>query len=177
MKTTVVNTILDDQVSMRSILLSDIEFLRKCKNDHKDFFFYKNEITKEAQLSWFNEFMLKNDDHMFVIEHNGTLIGCIGVRLYQEFADIYNVILGNKAYLGKHIMTFAVEATVAFSNLIYPNVPVRVRVLRNNPAIKWYEKIGFKTIDYFEDHLMMQFYNEQMNNTYMFNIEIELPKK
>ena len=176
MKTKIIAAITDDQIRMRSIGASDLETLRKWKNDHKDFFFFKNQITKEEQLKWFDHLNIKNDDHMFIIEKSNELIGCIGVRLYQEFADVYNVILGNIAYKGQHIMTNAVEATVAFSNLIYNNVPVRVRVLRNNPAIKWYERIGFRTIDYFEDHLLMQFDSTRINKNYFFIIEIELPK-
>ena len=160
---------------MRSIILSDIEYLRVWKNTHKEFFFYKNEIEKEAQLNWYNQYSLKNNDDMFIIENSNEKIGCIGVRLFQEFADIYNVILGNKAYKGKHIMTSAMGATIALCSLMYKNVPVRVRVLKNNPAITWYQKIGFVPMDNSEDYLLMEYRNNTFRKKYTVKLEIELP--
>lgn len=43
-------------------------------------------------------------------------------------------------------MSEALCATVAFSQLLYFDLPVCVRVLQTNPAIGWYERNGFTRI-------------------------------
>ena len=177
MKTKVKVNICDQKFTLRTIDLNDAEVLRLWKNDHKEFFFCKLEISHEDQKSWIKSLSERKDDHMFIIMHREKPIGCIGVRLYQEFADIYNVILGDKEYRGKHLMTNALKSVVSLCTLIFDNKPVRVRVLRTNPAIKWYEKIGFNIIDYYDDHVVMQYRTESINEKYDFDLNITLPLK
>jgi RimJ/RimL family protein N-acetyltransferase len=167
--------ICNDDYLLRTIKENDLEILRLWKNAHKEYFFYKIEITPEEQSVWFEALNERRDDHMFIIEVQGKGIGCIGARKYQEFIDIYNVILGDKNYKGQHVMTNALWAVVSFCNLVFIDKPVRVRVLRTNPAIKWYEKIGFKMIDYYEDHVVMQFMNSYLKGKHQFNIDLLLP--
>jgi RimJ/RimL family protein N-acetyltransferase len=164
MKLKVLTTISSEEISMRSIELKDIEFLRRWKNDHKEYFFNKNEISTEDQLIWYNKLIKRNDDHMFIIENEEYKIGCIGARIYEDFVDVYNVILGEKAFKGKYIMTNAMEATIALCNLFYKDVPIRVRVLKNNPAVLWYQKIGFTPIDYLDEYILMQYDNSKIKN-------------
>ena len=45
MKTIFFTIIADEQISMRTIELKDVENLRIWKNSHKEFFFYKKEIS------------------------------------------------------------------------------------------------------------------------------------
>lgn len=177
MKTKAEVKICKNQYLLRTIGNCDLEILRMWKNEHKEYFFYKVDITQEEQLIWFTNLNERMHDYMFIIEDQGMGIGCIGARKDQECIDIYNVILGDKNYKGQHIMTNALWAVVAFCNLIFRENPVRVRVLRNNPAIKWYEKIGFDIIDYFEDHVVMQFSNSNIKVENYFNIDLLLPLK
>jgi len=177
MKTNLKVMIVNDRFMLRSVEQNDAEILRLWKNTHKEFFFYKQEIQKVEQQEWINSLANRQNDHLFIVMDKNNPVGCIGTRLYQEFVDIYNVILGDKNYKGVHVMTNAVWATIAFSNLVFNNKPVRVRVLRNNPAIKWYEKIGFNNIDFFDDHIVMQFRDNIITESYDFNIAITLPLK
>lgn len=132
--------------SMRTIGAADTELLRKWKNDHRQFFFYKEIITEEQQQDWYRRWSLEVHDHMFIVEVDHQNVGCIGTRLFQDTADVYNVILGEKQFGGKGIMSEALCAIVAFSQLLYPQLPVCVRVLQSNPAILWYERNGFARI-------------------------------
>jgi len=175
MKAIVKTKICEGRFTLRSVIQSDAEILRKWKNEHREFFFYKHEISKEEQEKWIESFNERETDHMFIIMDEGKPVGLVGTRLYQEFVDIYNVILGDKSYKGEYVMTNAVWATVAFSDLVFKNRPIRVRVLRNNPAIKWYEKIGFNNIDYFDDHVVMQFRKNTNPKSYDFDLNITLP--
>ena len=167
--------ICNERFILRSIEPSDAETLRIWKNQHKEYFFHKHDITINEQQSWIAALNERVNDHMFIVMDDQKPVGCIGARLYKDFVDVYNVILGDKDYMGQHIMTNALWSVVAFSNLIYSNRSVIVRVLRNNSAIKWYEKIGFSIINYFDDHVIMQFRNMYLSEKYDFNIEVTLP--
>jgi RimJ/RimL family protein N-acetyltransferase len=175
MKTKAITTFEANKLTFRSIEKRDIEVLRIWKNQHNEFFFYKKEITFEEQEQWFKDLNNRLHDHMFIVTAGEEYVGCIGARLYQECIDIYNVILGDKKYSGQKVMSTALYAIVAFCNLIYRDKPIRVRVLRNNPAINWYKRIGFRTIDYFEDHVLMEFNPDVQKQSFLFKIEIFLP--
>ena len=51
-------------------------------------------ITPEAQGRWFKNYQERPDDWMFVVRVEGQTIGCMGFRLIDLEADVYNVILG-----------------------------------------------------------------------------------
>jgi RimJ/RimL family protein N-acetyltransferase len=143
--------------SLRTIGAADVELLRGWKNEHRQFFFYKEIITGEQQLAWYQRWSQEPHDHMFVVEAENRSVGCIGTRLFQDTADVYNVILGDKQFGGKGIMSQALCATVAFSQLLYPGLPVCVRVLQANPAISWYERNGFIRIAANDEFVTMKF--------------------
>ena len=142
--------------SMRTIGVDDIELLRGWKNEHRQFFFYKEIITREQQQEWYRRWSQEMHDHMFIIEVENRSVGCIGIRLFQDMADVYNVILGDKQFGGKGIMSEALCVTVAFSQLLYPGTPVCVRVLQTNPAIAWYERNGFARIAANDEYVTMK---------------------
>jgi hypothetical protein len=175
MKATFSVNICNNQFSLQTININDIEYLRQWKNEHKEFFFYKNEISKIEQENWFFELNKRLSDHIFIVYDNTSPVGCIGARLTESCVDIYNVILGNKIYKGKHVMKNALWAVVSLNSLLYFAKPNRVSVLKNNPAINWYEKIGFKIINNFQDYVLMEFQDSIIDTKYNFNINISLP--
>lgn len=172
MKSKILKIFLTEQIYMRSITLDDIEYLREWKNLNKGSFFYKKEISKEEQLTWFKKLDLVSDNYMLIIENEDEKIGCIGVRLFDGFADIYNVILGNNEYKGKHIMTEAIHAIIALCGILFKDLPIRVRVLNRNPAINWYKKIGFIPIEYFEDFTLLNYEIKPLRGKYIIKLEI-----
>jgi len=142
--------------SMRTIGADDIELLRGWKNEHRQFFFYKEIITEEQQQAWYRRWSLEAQDHLFIVEVENRSVGCIGTRLFQDTADVYNVILGDKQFGGKGVMSEALCATVAFSQLLYAGLPVCVRVLQTNPAIGWYERNGFSRVAANDEYVTMK---------------------
>ncbi len=141
---------------IRTITADDIELLRAWKNAHREFFFYKEIITEEQQQAWYKRWSLEAHDHLFVVEVDKRSVGCIGTRLFQDTADVYNVILGDKQFGGTGIMSEALCATVAFSQLLFPCLPVCVRVLQANPAVGWYERNGFTKISANDEFVTMK---------------------
>jgi RimJ/RimL family protein N-acetyltransferase len=131
---------------LRSIGADDIECLRKWKNDHRQFFFHKAPISAEEQQAWFRRWSQNVHDHMFIVVADGGAIGCLGVRVFEGTADAYNIILGDKRFHGRGIMSAALHALGAFALLLYPELPVRVRVLATNPAVGWYARNGFRQV-------------------------------
>jgi len=160
--------------SMRTIGTGDIELLRGWKNAHRQFFFYKEIITGEQQQAWYRRWAQEMHDSMFIIEVANLSVGCIGTRLFQDTADVYNVILGDKQFGGKGVMSEALCATVAFSRLLYPGLPVCVRVLQTNPAIGWYERNGFVRIAASNEYVTMK-YTRAISSHFKCNMTLSIP--
>jgi len=159
---------------LRSIKEDDIQLLRQWKNDHREFFFYKQIITVDQQKEWFTRWSSETCDHLFVVELKGASIGCIGARLFQETVDVYNVILGDKAFKGQGVMSEALRAVVAFSQFLYSGLPVCVRVLQTNPAVGWYERNGFARITANDEFVTMRWERPILSH-FQCNMTLTLP--
>ncbi len=56
-----------NDVKLRSIDYDDIEFIRKIKNHNRKSFFYQEIISKEQQIQWFNKYLEREKDWIFVV--------------------------------------------------------------------------------------------------------------
>lgn len=135
--------------------VDDIEKLRLWKNENRQYFFNKYIISESDQAKWFNDFLMIEDDYIFIIKYGGVGIGCIGFRMLNGVIDVYNVIIGDKQYLSKGIMSFALVLMCSFILDNYNN-DITVRVLLDNPAREWYVKNNFLEICKKEDHVFMK---------------------
>jgi RimJ/RimL family protein N-acetyltransferase len=160
--------------AIRTITADDIELLRTWKNAHRKFFFYKEIISEEQQQAWFKRWLLEEHDHLFIVEVDKRSVGCIGTRLFQGTADVYNVILGDKQFKGSGIMSEALLATVAFSQFLYSGLPVCVRVLQDNPAIGWYERNGFTRIMANEEFVTLKWARPVVSR-FQCNMSLQIP--
>lgn len=129
---------------IRLINEDDLSQLRQWKNDHREVFFYKGEISEEQQIKWFREYQERPDDYMFMVLSENIPIGCMAIRLIDKEWDTYNIILGLRLpeYLGKGLMSEGLREMLRIAVSIYP-IPVTAKILRDNPAIEWYKKNGF----------------------------------
>ena len=146
-------------IALKPINLKDIELLRKWKNENRMYFFNKNIISSGEQVKWFEDFLKRENDYMFIIEFDGLNVGCIGFRLIDDVIDIYNVIIGDKRFLSKDIMRSAFALMYNFIINKYKN-DITVKVLINNPARKWYEKNNFFIVYEKEDYVFMKLNRE-----------------
>ena len=135
---------------------ADIEYLRLLKNAHSEFFFHKQEIAQDQQEAWFLSYQSRMNDFMFIVWLNGARIGCMGIRLIDNKWDVYNVILGDYDHKGAGLMGRSFQAMLTFARYIR-DTPIGLSVLKNNPAIWWYQKNGFKIDSDFLDHFVMSF--------------------
>ena len=143
------------EIILETAVFDDIEQLRIWKNENRQYFFNKNIISSKDQAKWFNNFLKKEDDYIFMVKYGDSSIGCIGFRLLSGVIDIYNVILGDKQYMSKGIMSFVLTLMCSFIFDNYKNDKT-VRVLLDNPARKWYKKNNFFEVCEKEDHVFMK---------------------
>ncbi|MBL0329719.1 MAG: GNAT family N-acetyltransferase [Bacteroidetes bacterium] len=144
----------NSSIILRSIDKKDLEDLRTWKNANKNSFFHTSEITSEQQNNWYQGYLKRPEDFMFMVYVNNMKIGCMGFRELstENQIDVYNIILGNEEYGKKGYMGIALKTMCNFAHSIYKN-DITVKVLKTNPASNWYKKINFielsPQIDYF----------------------------
>lgn len=134
---------LKNEITLRTINRMNIELLRKWKNKNRDYFFYNKEIKPSEQLKWFEGYLERKEDYIFIIEYKGKKIGCIGFRKIDNLIDVYNAILGDKKFSKKGLMSLALKLMCSYIIDEY-NMNITLKVLAGNEvARKWYRKNGF----------------------------------
>lgn len=141
---------------LRSASRLDLLNLRNWKNVRREFFFHTAEIAQEQQLAWFDAYLSRPNDYMLIVDVNKRAIGCMGIRLLADEWDVYNVILGNEMHAKKGYMSKAFQAMIAFASK-QKFLPIKLKVLKHNPAVSWYQKQGFEIVSEQEDHFQMIF--------------------
>ena len=155
---------------LRMIGIGDIEDLREWKNANKNSFFSQQDITSEQQGAWYAKFREREDDFMFVVEQmvdeRWEKIGCMGFRLLldEDCVDGYNIIRSRKVGESSFSMSDAFRTMLAYADSQHPDMPLRVKVLSGNPAVAWYERNGFATIDERDDYYLMEVDKQQLED-------------
>jgi len=145
----------ENNLTLRTIAQKDIEKIRVWKNAHRASFFYKEIINPEEQLKWFTEYQKRQNDFVFMISYMNNDIGCTAFRELDEAMDIYNVILGDKSFGGKGLMSIANSVMCSYM-IDHFGKEITVKVLKTNPAIKWYLKNNFIEIDSMNDFVLFR---------------------
>ena len=135
----------------------DVETLRINKNLNKNSFFLKEDISPEDQKKWFESHLSREDDFMFICfdPSDNIKFGSIGFRILDENIDFYNIM---RFCPSKISMSDCLKELIETSLNLFPGKRVQVRVLKNNPAVDWYKKVGFK-IDGEENNFVVMYYN------------------
>jgi len=149
------------QLSLRTANEVDLPNLRQWKNEQREFFFFKGEISPEQQRAWFRTYQERGDDYMFIVRVDETAIGCMGIRLLDDVWDVYNVIRGSADHGGKGLMSRAFQTMLHFATSHCPNT-IAVQVLKNNPAMGWYKKNGFVIMSEQPDHFCLSYQPENI---------------
>jgi len=148
------------EITLRLITKDDIETLRIWKNNHKEAFFYQKEITPQTQKKWYRGYLgrnLNNEDFMYIVNYKDNDVGCIGYRIIDNQIDIYNVILGDDRFKGKHLIAQVTKQLCQFLRLSY-NFDITAKVLINNyKALKWYLDNGWKDISTIDNYILLRY--------------------
>ena len=142
-------------VTLRSVGASDQSNLRRWKNDHRESFFYKGSISPADQIKWFQGYLARPDDHMFVVWVDGMPVGCMGFRVIDRKIDAYNIILGVASMGKRGVMSGAFRMLCSYAMKLHSGVP-GLKVLKGSPAVSWYKRIGFSEVSACEVHLELE---------------------
>jgi RimJ/RimL family protein N-acetyltransferase len=145
----------DEKIQIRTATFDQIEYLRCWKNSQKEYFFHNELINTEQQTQWFQNYKLRDEDYMFIVSIDNINIGCMGIRLIDDFWDIYNVILGNDNYSKLGYMTRAFKLMISFAKSKQQK-DITLKVLKINPAVNWYKKNGLIITDEFDNYFLMK---------------------
>ena len=141
----------EPRVVLRSAGPGDLEDLRAWKNANKAGFFFKGDITPEMQRTWFDGYLARPRDFMFVVEREGRKAGCLGFRILETGeADAYNIIAAPGAS-GKGLMRAAMAVMCSYAADRFTR-DIGCRVLKDNPAVSYYERCGFGIVGDGGDH-------------------------
>jgi len=130
-------------LSLKTIAGNDLGNIRVWKNANRHVFFHQNIIGVEQQKAWFQSYLEEPFNFMFTIEYNGSAIGCMGFRIIDNIADIYNVILGDSQYQGRGIMSLSLRVLCSYILKFHTN-KITLKVLKTNKiGQRFYSKNGF----------------------------------
>lgn len=156
---------LKNKITLQTIGKEDIELLRKWKNENKDYFFYNKEISPSEQLEWFDSYLERKEDYIFIIDYKGIKIGCIGFRLVNNQIDVYNVIQGDKRFSRQGLMSLALKLMCSYIIDNY-NLNITLKVLtKNKIARAWYEKNGFSEKENKKNYVFMELFLNNFDYT------------
>ncbi|KKP92663.1 MAG: hypothetical protein UR98_C0021G0010 [Parcubacteria group bacterium GW2011_GWA1_36_12] len=136
-----------DSFKLRLITRKDIKFLRKLRNENREFFLESNYISVKGQEEWFERYKNKSDDYMFILQRGNLKIG-VGA--------IYNIDRQKKrAELGRFIIAKSLQnhgygkiLIKKMEELCFKQFGVKIfylTVLANNAkAINLYKNAGFR---------------------------------
>ena len=142
--------------SLREAVEDDQETLLAWKNAHSHRFFHHEKISPAQQRRWFNNFLTRAEDHLFMVLIETLPIGCIGIRLLDDHWDLYNVIRGVHRLHSRGCMGTALHHVIEFA-IQRKAMPVQLKVLANNPACDWYKDNQFSVIKTEKDYIVMQY--------------------
>ena len=135
---------INKDVHIRKINENDLDLLMVHKNKNKQFFFLKEDITMENQIKWFEYMKLQKENFMYVCLDDNNPFGCMGYRKIDDVIDVYNVMRFEESNV---TMSKCLLSMINIIKQKYNNLKIQVIVLNDNPAIKWYEKNGFESVE------------------------------
>lgn len=141
---------------LRSIDDKDLEDMRRWKNENRRVFFYQKIINVKQQKEWFLNYLKDPFNYMFIIEYEGLHIGCIGFKVNNKIADIYNVIMGNHEYKRKGLMSLSIKTLIDYITCSYAK-EITVKVLKSNiSGQKFYMKKGFNISREMDNYILLE---------------------
>ncbi|MBI3551237.1 MAG: GNAT family N-acetyltransferase [Elusimicrobia bacterium] len=141
-------------VALRAIAEEDLEDLRLWKNANRAGFFFQEVISREMQTKWFEGYLERPHDRMFLVESGPLRAGCMGFRMLAGAADCYNIIAAPQAR-GKGLLGGAMRLLCSYIAAEH-TARIGCRVLKGNPAVDWYRKCGYRIAGEREDHFEME---------------------
>ena len=140
---------------LRGIGPEDLEDLRSWKNAHREAFFFKDSITPEAQRKWYEGYLERPNDCMFIVESGPLRAGCMAFRLEHDgAADFYNII-GSPEGRGQGLLKGGMMVLCSYV-LVERSRRISLKVVSGNAARGFYESCGFERAEERETYVLMR---------------------
>jgi hypothetical protein len=153
---------------LHTISSRDLEDLRMWKNLNRERFFYKGIITPEQQLQWYDGYLSRQNDMMFVVQKKSLRLGCVGIRSVRDIMDIYNLMRWFDKHRPGGEMGHAVRIMCSYvRRFLEYTGPIRAQVIMNNAdALDWYEKNRFFLVNTGDGYVDVEWRGEECPVTY-----------
>ncbi len=135
-------------ISLRLLRKDDLPETLLWRNTYRAFFTYSDEIDLPSHLKWFENYLQKNDDFIFIIENQ--LQEKLGqVALYDinwaEKSAQFGRFLVNPAFANQGYMSTACKASLLLARDVLELCSLMLEVKATNErAIRIYENCGFR---------------------------------
>jgi diamine N-acetyltransferase len=139
-----------EAVRLRLLEKSDLERTLSWRNQNRQCFFNSDLLSMNQHMAWFNRYLARDDDYVFIIERLSGEKEPVGqISLYKidwekRQAEFGRLLIGEPAAKRKGIAKKATEILLdyTFTNLGIDTIQLEV-LPGNSPAILLYEKCGF----------------------------------
>lgn len=140
---------------LRPLEFKDIEFLRALRNKEQNryCFLYGEIISEEQQQKWYKAYLEKSGDYMFAIFKENTLDQFLGAVAIYNFnnennsAEFGRIVLDKIKLTESGVGTLVTSEVCNFSFKQFNLSEIVLEVFEDNiPAVKTYEKVGFKIV-------------------------------
>lgn len=145
--------IVGKRVTLRLLELRDLAMTREWRNQDRVRmkFVTTNKLEPESHKRWFEQYLLKDDDYLFLIEETETLnkpvgqIGMYNIDREARKAEYGRLMIGEEDALGLGIAAEASRLMIEHfcRNFGIDNVYLEVKA-DNESAYKLYESLGFE---------------------------------
>jgi len=141
-----------DRIALRASIASDRDFLFELnRTTHHDY-------VVSTWGAWSEQWQQKYFDENFdpiriqIIQYDDTDIGQLRLHITKEelFLAAFAIL---PDFQNKGIGTYLITQLITEARLL--RLPIRLRVLKVNPARKFYSKLGFKVYDQTDTHYLM----------------------
>ncbi len=136
-------------LTLKRLAQEDLELLRGWRNSEKvnKFMEYREYITPEMQLNWFNS-INNPDNYYYIIIYQGEKIGLINEKGFDSMGSKTTesgLFLADDKYRGTHVPVFASLVLLEMSYFFLGGGDSYIRILKDNKASIVYNKqLGYE---------------------------------
>ncbi len=139
-----------DKINLIEISENDLLIMMEWRNDkdNRKYFFSQEIITFENQKKWYQSYLKKDNDKMFIIKtKNDISIGTIAlynINIDKKYGEIGRILIGDKKFRRMGYATRAIKLLINKAFEIFKLEEIFLQVSDNNRnAINLYKKCGF----------------------------------
>lgn len=143
-----------ENILLKPLLDSDIEYLRILRNKEKKYFFTQSEITKEMQNIWYQKYLDRDDDIMFkIVKEKEPEVFIGAVALYKidkvnKISEFGRIVVDKELAPEKGVGLMATKAICRFGFECLNLNRIKCEAFKfNERIIKVYKRAGFYIVD------------------------------